>query len=717
MPSIKTYALYISACLLSLQSIGQPVLATTDPLGAYPGNTAAFSTSVLQPQHLARAFQNVPQAQRQALQEQFQDLILTLQKEGKEDLLKALSQVSGHLSVAYRSTPNGWGETLFQIETRDADTLTTALKSIDDQGLAQETFGGHTLYHWTPDTQTFQEFKGLSLHLAQQGKMIRGSIGSDDRGLKEMLYLDQVHAPQSPWRLSGQNDVQRAKQILAPHGEQWSYVRTAQLLPLFETFLQHEAPEYLPLDPENAWLKDALHYMEGVGLSLEATPPTQIHLNTVTQHQVTTLTPTQTQAIKLDQADQDYPFENLLGHFPAPLTAFLAGHFHRFGAEDGLPSAHKPPTLWKEMQAKAQEQSWQTELLTLLKLDYATDLAPHLAGPFALGWMPSQPEGAELNNHVGFVFDLKPEHNILGLLTERWKASRLNAPNGPGLYEVDLSAYSDAFDDIEALFPGLTVSESGPMALYFSVLPAEGSRPARLLLSNHHTALKRMLGARGISHPYFKTQALSQHHLYVNVPQWMANANLDSANATEAVLLESLQTHLKSVYMTQTHYPAYALNQTEVTTAPGASPWLSVAESLPLPVALMGAIALPNFGAAQRRAQQSSVKANMHVFQTLIETYAVDSEGVYPPDLESLEAKARANAYWRELVNPYQEGPLFMTWEAYHAAQEKPAGVVVYERRGGSDKGYLSYRLYGTDNTGQLLTDRGSERLFMLSND
>jgi type II secretory pathway pseudopilin PulG len=41
-------------------------------------------------------------------------------------------------------------------------------------------------------------------------------------------------------------------------------------------------------------------------------------------------------------------------------------------------------------------------------------------------------------------------------------------------------------------------------------------------------------------------------------------------------------------------------------------------------IGILVAIALPNFIAAQDRAKLSSVKANMHTVQTMLETYAVD---------------------------------------------------------------------------------------------
>lgn len=51
----------------------------------------------------------------------------------------------------------------------------------------------------------------------------------------------------------------------------------------------------------------------------------------------------------------------------------------------------------------------------------------------------------------------------------------------------------------------------------------------------------------------------------------------------------------------------------------------------------------------------SSVKANMHTLQTIVETYAVDHQGQYPQDLTVLKQQATMTGreYWKEFTNPY----------------------------------------------------------------
>ena len=76
-------------------------------------------------------------------------------------------------------------------------------------------------------------------------------------------------------------------------------------------------------------------------------------------------------------------------------------------------------------------------------------------------------------------------------------------------------------------------------------------------------------------------------------------------------------------------------------------------------IGILVAIALPNFIAAQDRAKLSSVKANMHTVQTMLETYAVDWGGIYanaattPAAALNLQNEAGSKNYWKDFKNPF----------------------------------------------------------------
>lgn len=72
-------------------------------------------------------------------------------------------------------------------------------------------------------------------------------------------------------------------------------------------------------------------------------------------------------------------------------------------------------------------------------------------------------------------------------------------------------------------------------------------------------------------------------------------------------------------------------------------------------VGILVGIAIPNFAGAMDRAKISTLKGNMHTFQTLLETYGVDYGAMYPTDVVAFEAQARAEGYWKEFKNPITE--------------------------------------------------------------
>lgn len=118
----------------------------------------------------------------------------------------------------------------------------------------------------------------------------------------------------------------------------------------------------------------------------------------------------------------------------------------------------------------------------------------------------------------------------------------------------------------------------------------------------------------------------------------------------------------------------------------------------------------------------SSIKANMHTFQTIVETYAVDSKGIFPESVETLndEAIHNANGHWIEFKNPYGSvaglGKSFgnerdsMQHEKSFSKTSLRAGIVAYI----SLPPYHSYKIYGYDAHAQKIIDKG--KTLFLSN-
>lgn len=140
-----------------------------------------------------------------------------------------------------------------------------------------------------------------------------------------------------------------------------------------------------------------------------------------------------------------------------------------------------------------------------------------------------------------------------------------------------------------------------------------------------------------------------------------------------------------------------------------------------------------------------TVTANMRAFQAMVETYSA-SAGVYPRYLAELEADGKKRQYWRALVNPFlpesksrQRLGLGYSYTAYKTflSYKRPpyvprkqldsllgvsvllkwdyplppysSGLVLYKWNSP-----LSYAIYGTDEAGHLIQDKG--RTLWLSN-
>ncbi|MFN4149534.1 MAG: ankyrin repeat domain-containing protein, partial [Candidatus Sericytochromatia bacterium] len=124
-----------------------------------------------------------------------------------------------------------------------------------------------------------------------------------------------------------------------------------------------------------------------------------------------------------------------------------------------------------------------------------------------------------------------------------------------------------------------------------------------------------------------------------------------------------------------------------------------------------------------------SLKLNMHTIQTAFETYAVDWSGNYPEKLEELIKESKSKSYWRDIKNPFtsmlgigKNGAL-MDYKTYKNYKPNPSlkGLVLYEVINPKfDKEYkkshcVKYKLYGTDENGELLKDKKGE-IFFLTN-
>lgn len=90
-------------------------------------------------------------------------------------------------------------------------------------------------------------------------------------------------------------------------------------------------------------------------------------------------------------------------------------------------------------------------------------------------------------------------------------------------------------------------------------------------------------------------------------------------------------------------------------------------------IAVLAAIAIPNFIRVKHRAREASVKANMHTLQVAFEDFAVKSGGIYPdlessttPSGETIKDICPGGTY---PTNPFTEAPTVVVWDADPSSQ------------------------------------------------
>lgn len=110
----------------------------------------------------------------------------------------------------------------------------------------------------------------------------------------------------------------------------------------------------------------------------------------------------------------------------------------------------------------------------------------------------------------------------------------------------------------------------------------------------------------------------------------------------------------------------------------------------------------------------SSLKENMHTFQTMLETYAVDHEGVYPQNISELIIEAKSSkygSYYKKIMNP-----LDAKLQGLADKKSDIKGVVIYEPIKDSKGNITIYKIFANDKTGQHLKDKSNSDFYLTNN-
>ncbi|MEK7433915.1 MAG: hypothetical protein AABZ74_12330 [Cyanobacteriota bacterium] len=149
------------------------------------------------------------------------------------------------------------------------------------------------------------------------------------------------------------------------------------------------------------------------------------------------------------------------------------------------------------------------------------------------------------------------------------------------------------------------------------------------------------------------------------------------------------------------------------------------------------AIALPNNTVHHEINKEVYVKSNMHKFQTILETYAVDANGNYPKNVEELHkfASTGNNQYWKDFRNPFNnqigkeksyddliktskktkkiEGFFF---DEKFIVLEGKMGIVYYDPILNKKGQVFKYFIYGGGKNNELIFNSQTNETFTLSN-
>jgi type II secretory pathway pseudopilin PulG len=92
-------------------------------------------------------------------------------------------------------------------------------------------------------------------------------------------------------------------------------------------------------------------------------------------------------------------------------------------------------------------------------------------------------------------------------------------------------------------------------------------------------------------------------------------------------------------------------------------------------IGILAAIAIPNFVAMQLRAQEGSIKSNMHTVQVSLEDFALQNDFTYPVNSSAALPDGRTLAQvcptGRYPTNPFTHAPSVVNWNSNPANGQK----------------------------------------------
>lgn len=479
----------------------------TQHLSAYPFDTAAISVSRLQLQKWQQALDQLP-PEAQEIRHELQSMLTLFEKETNIELKRELGHLGSYFSLGYVPPPEDSGrrgEFLMVLDIRSQDRAQDVLERLhlalspQREDLWQRQHFGDIEYH-SIDLQE-DDYK---LHLALQGGQILACVSPEADALKDMLYLNRVHLPNSRWRLINSSRFKQTQKVLAQHNL-WGYVSSRGLLASLMYFLGLDttSPQLQELMSAD-WTQDTLRYFDHLGLGYSVRG-NQLLLTGYRGHLQDFLSDYQQEFTARNLELQDVSRAAVVGHIPEESFLLLSGHSGSWGA---WPSDAQRPEGLSEFDAMFSGMSdglWERFKSSL------SEALQHVDGPFALGV-----SGTERVPQWHLALSLKGESDVAGLLSEKLPQvlnknfQRQGRPPAQR-FQMGRGSFQDRpFFTLE--IPADMLQELGAYDDTLSQLPAVwqlsfAQQGDRLVLASSPEGLKKMLTAQNL-HPQLMAQQL-----------------------------------------------------------------------------------------------------------------------------------------------------------------------------------------------------------------
>lgn len=584
-----------------------------------------------------------------SMPDEFETLVRFLSEDLKFDpVLDGLLNLGSHLSLGYRPYPGTEGDAFFSLNLRSGQRASELLQRLESEAaqkgrikLVKQNFGGHDLYKITTPAEDQEVFRELTVTVT--GDNLIGTIGSGDTLLKRMLYIDQLLAPESRFRIGNQPTFKPVRDSLKDKSA-WIYVDTLQGLKLAGV----GEPEELG---ELAFINEVLQLNRGVGLGVDVNAQ-GLSIKSMQVPDWAHLSPEQLAQIQAAQIKSPQALAPLLGHLPAKPVFFAAGQ--------GLDVLLKPnalPGLPEEM-VPVDASQVREGIKNLLNVDYEADLLPLLDGRYGLGLFGDGQPGSE-PGAVMYLGVKKGQETAFDKLMQQQFRFRTKAfenmtsddvSNKYSLYTLQTLVETNAVDAM-----GYYVQDAATL-----VKEAQANDYWKTL-TNPVTGGED-LGQAIADYASFKGTADQAGMLFYE-PVGEPDAGSEDGKRYAAYKIYAYDPDGTLYVMGNEVYSPQVLREDLPKASARPVPLDDPTDIKPKLLETVNGVPiysmplqplLAEFAKEGSDPLSSSTKANAHTLQTIVETYGVDWAGMYPKDIATLqkEASAEGRDYWKDVTNP-----------------------------------------------------------------